>query len=132
MSTDFQRVHQWRESIGQDVPDNVFDITEGTVDTQKELIREEVDECLEALEAADDEVQIAKELADVIVVVQGMFSARGIDGDEVMKVVHDNNDKKVQNGYFNDSGKLVVDTDTKKLLKKEAHTRLREIIYGTA
>ena len=86
--TDVQEFH--RVVLGSEDPERPT-IPPDKVETLRwHLIDEEVEELAEAMEAHDLPA-IAKEIADVLVVVYGTAAAYGIDIDRVWEVVHASN-----------------------------------------
>lgn len=70
---------------------------EGTRMLRRALIEEEVKEYLEA-EEKNDITEIAKELADIVVVVAGCADVYGIPFEDVFEAVHESNMAKAPGG----------------------------------
>jgi predicted HAD superfamily Cof-like phosphohydrolase len=82
---------------------------EGTRALRADLIREEALEVLDAL-AIGSRAEIAKELADLVVVTYGTAIALGIDLDKALELVHASNMSKLD-----DNGRPVMRADGKVL-----------------
>jgi predicted HAD superfamily Cof-like phosphohydrolase len=82
-----------------------------TLDTQMRLIKEEVAEVEAAFNESfliNNAADLAKELADLLYVVYGMFHHLDIDADVIYTLVHNNNMTKVTgDARFRDDGKLL-------------------------
>lgn len=129
--SNFTEIAEWMKSIGQGVPSEPVDISDPNIQDilllRYELIREESDETLDAL-SNEDLTEIAKEAGDLMVVTYGTLAALGIDADQVMRIIADNNRKKVESGSFRGDGKLVVPQDVKQKLKEEVTTRIQQVV----
>lgn len=92
--TAFEMVKEFHETYGQPVGDEPKMLTTNRVDLRLDLIDEEV---LEVKDAIDnfDLVNLAKELADLIYVVNGFAVELGIDLDAVVTEVHRSNMSKL-------------------------------------
>lgn len=81
------------------------------LDLRRKLIRDEVDELLEALsESEPDLAHVAKELCDVLYVVYGTGVSFGIDLDKALAAVHESNmTKRGPNGEitYGENGKVL-------------------------
>lgn len=118
-------IKHWMERIGQETDG----LTEGTAALRARLVEEEAQEAIdELLQGNRDDVQVAKELADTIVVAAGGLYAMGLDAEEVLRIVMEENHNKVENGTFRADGKLVVDPAMKSNLKAHTERRLRDIV----
>jgi predicted HAD superfamily Cof-like phosphohydrolase len=82
-----------------------------TLDTQMRLIREEAKEVENAFNESflvNNVADLAKELADLLYVVYGMFHHLDIDADVIYTLVHNNNMSKVTtDARFREDGKLL-------------------------
>ncbi len=74
------------------------------------LIKEEIDETIEALET-DNLIEVADGIADSIVVLIGTAIAYGIDLEDVWNEVHYSNMSKFKNGVIKDEGGKVLKPD---------------------
>lgn len=84
-------------------------------DMQIQLITEEYKEVEHALYFGSRE-ELAKELADLLYVVYGMYVRINADADSVFDLVHQNNMSKFENGArFRDDGKLLKPDDYRPL-----------------
>lgn len=92
--TPFQMVKQFHETYGQPVGDSPQFVLGDRLDLRLALIDEEYEEVTDAIEA-DDLVNFAKELADLIYVVNGFAVEAGIDLDAVVAEVHRSNMSKL-------------------------------------
>lgn len=144
-----QRVKSWMQRIGQETPEYAGIPDMKTLLLRFKLINEEYNEAVFELSKISDRdsvsgyrtsdpltkefqkeivqksvIKLAKELADLLVVVYGTFTAFGLNGDVISAFVMDENNKKVAEGIFNDDGKLIVPTDVKAKLKEETHNRI--------
>lgn len=84
---------------------------EETVTLRENLIVEEYEELMEAMDK-EDLPKIAKECADLVYVLMGAMSAYGIPFDDVWKLVQDNNMKKIKLPK-NEIGKIIKPKDWK-------------------
>lgn len=118
-------IEHWMERIGQETDG----LTEGTAALRARLVEEEAQEAIDELLQVDrDDVQVAKELADTIVVAAGGLYAMGLDAEEVLRIVMEENHNKVENGTFREDGKLIVDPAMKSHLKAHTERRLRGVV----
>lgn len=78
---------------------------------RKKLIAEEFSELLDVLmNEPENHEQIAKEGADLLVVVYGLFHDYGINADEAFALVHESNMSKLDddgNPVFREDGKIL-------------------------
>ena len=92
-------------------------LDEVNLSTQMTMIREEMREVEEAL-ASGDEVELAKELVDLLYVVYG--AAHQIcDVDMLFETVHLNNMSKLDGAKFREDGKLLKPKGFKKLTRED-------------
>jgi predicted HAD superfamily Cof-like phosphohydrolase len=102
-------VKQFMQVMGQEVPSFPALANEATAQLRVALIAEELEELKEAIEA-NDIVEIADALTDLLYVVYGAGHAYGIDLDPCFDEVHDSNMTKIQpDGTVlkNASGKVI-------------------------
>jgi len=142
MPSNAERVTMWMGSIGQDTPDEPGWPTAKTVNLRSELIGEEATEVEDELGTAafmlqekvfqdpnnEDMARAVKELADLLVVTYGTFTALGVDANEVFNIVMNENDAKVQHAEDRGDGKMVVPEAKKQELKAETKQRLEELL----
>ena len=82
---------------------------------RRKLIREEVDELIEAM-CFEDREAVAKELADVLYVVLPVAFIFDIPIQEVFNRVHDNNMLKLNNATIREDGKILKDPNHPKVV----------------
>ena len=92
--TNFERVKQFMETFGQEVKSSPEFPDQKTQELRVELIREELTELQEAIDA-NDIVEVADALTDLLYVVYGAGAAFGIDLDACFEEVHDSNMSKL-------------------------------------
>lgn len=85
-----------------------FPTTDESRLVRKTLIKEEALEVVEALEN-QDRLEIAKELADLVYVAYGTALVWGIDLNEAVRLVHESNLSKFENGkpLLREDGKVL-------------------------
>lgn len=96
----------YNENLNPEPPDE-------KVNSRKNIIEEEYEELLEAIESGDIN-HIAKEAADLLYVVYGVGATYGFNLDSVFKLVHDSNMTKL-----GPDGKPIRHPKTGKILKSE-------------
>lgn len=92
--TNFDRVKQFMDTFGQEVKSSPEFPDQKTQELRVELIREELTELQEAIDA-NDIVEVADALTDLLYVVYGAGLAFGIDLDACFEEVHDSNMSKL-------------------------------------
>jgi predicted HAD superfamily Cof-like phosphohydrolase len=92
--SNFGRVKNFMQKFGQEVKSSPEFPAEKTVDLRVELIKEELRELQEAI-AANDIVEVADALTDLLYVVYGAGAAFGINLDACFEEVHDSNMSKL-------------------------------------
>ncbi len=97
--TDFQM------ATGQKVVFTPTRLDPETLELRLNLVREEAEELLEAIEA-NDLVAIAKEACDLLYVVNGTATSCGIDLDEPWDIVHRSNMLKIEGKIRADGKRL--------------------------
>lgn len=109
MDSNFQKVVEFNNAV--DVLREKAGLPPVTLDTQMRLIREEVEEVNQAFNESflvNNAADLAKELADLLYVVYGMFHHLDIDADVIYTLVHNNNMTKVTgDARFRADGKLL-------------------------
>lgn len=107
--TNFDKVEQFMNAFGQTVRKSA---TTADADTQRlriELIREELDELVEAI-SNDDIVELADALTDILYVTYGAGHAFGINLDACFEEVHASNMSKLGamgKPIYRDDGKVL-------------------------
>jgi len=94
MNAEQKMVHEFHETFGSTINDKPTIPSPRDVGLRKALIAEEAREFEEAADKGDLE-EIAKELADILVVTYGAAVTYGIDMEEVFREVHRSNMSKV-------------------------------------
>lgn len=92
--TNYEKVKQFMEAFGQEVPARATFPDEETMQLRLKLIAEEVSEFAESVQEGDL-VNASKELADILYVVYGAGLAMGINLDQVFHDVHNSNMSKL-------------------------------------
>lgn len=92
--TNYEKVKQFMEAFGQEVPARATFPDEETMQLRLKLIAEEVAEFAESVQEGDL-VNASKELADILYVVYGAGLAMGINLDQVFHDVHNSNMSKL-------------------------------------
>ncbi len=92
--SNFGRVKNFMQKFGQEVKSSPEFPDEKTVDLRLELIKEELRELQEAI-AANDIVEVADALTDLLYVIYGAGAAFGIDLDACFEEVHESNMSKL-------------------------------------
>lgn len=92
--TNFERVKQFMETFGQEVKSSPEFPDQKTQELRVELIKEELRELQEAIDAKDI-VEVADALTDILYVVYGAGAAFGIDLDACFEEVHESNMSKL-------------------------------------
>lgn len=135
----FRKIQAFNRRIGNRVPDSYDkDVPLSDLNSQIHLFQEEVVEFKEEIDDAymdrfhnvplSNPEGLAKEMADLVITVGGIASVLGIDLDGVLKVVMDNNFKKVDGGTINSQGKLTVPAEKKKQLKVEVERDIERLL----
>lgn len=117
--TNFEQIEQFQRAAGAKRPSTPALPEPDLLRFRQQLIREEYEEVVGAIETAvagwrqnspPDVVQLAHELADLLYVVYGTFSAMGVDADAVFTEVHRANMEKM-GGPRRADGKLLKPAD---------------------
>lgn len=103
--TNFEKVKKFHRALGHIDPETPELPPIDREDLRKDLLWEEFNETLDAIDEADLE-HIAKELADLLVVTYGTGAEYGIPMDEVFAEVHRSNMSKV-GGPMREDGKFL-------------------------
>lgn len=74
-------------------------------------------------------VELIKELCDLLVVTYGALVALGVDADTVFGMVMDNNDGKIAHAEHREDGKAIVPPDVKAKLKSQMINNLHNLLY---
>ena len=107
--TNFEKVGIFMKTFGQDVKQSSSFSTEKINELRVSLIKEELDELIEAINKKDL-VEVADALTDILYVTYGAGHAFGINLDECFQEVQNSNMSKLDsNGkpIYNDKGKVM-------------------------
>ena len=122
--TNFEKVGTFMKTFGQEVKKESSFSTDKINELRIDLIREELDELIEAINKKDL-VEVADALTDILYVTYGAGHAFGINLDECFQEVQNSNMSKLDdNGkpIYNDKGKVMkgpnyFKPDLKKFIK---------------
>lgn len=92
--TNFEKVREFHKAFGVEEHISVDDIVYTIRNLRIKLMKEELEESLEAM-YEEDGPQIAKELCDLLYVVYGTLAVYGIDADAAFSAVHESNMSKL-------------------------------------
>ena len=107
--TNFEKVGTFMKTFGQDVKKNPSFSTDKINHIRISLIKEELDELIEAMNKKDL-VEVADALTDILYVTYGAGHAFGINLDKCFEEVQNSNMSKLDdNGkpIYNDNGKVM-------------------------
>ena len=107
--TNFEKVGTFMKTFGQEVKKESSFSTDKINELRIDLIREELDELIEAINKKDL-VEVADALTDILYVTYGAGHAFGINLDECFQEVQNSNMSKLDdNGkpIYNDKGKVM-------------------------
>ena len=107
--TNFEKVGAFMKTFGQDVKQSSSFSTNKVNELRVSLIKEELDELIEAMNKKDL-VEVADALTDILYVTYGAGHAFGINLDECFQEVQNSNMSKLDsNGkpIYNDKGKVM-------------------------
>ena len=107
--TNFEKVGVFMKTFGQDVKQSSSFSTDKINTLRVNLIKEELDELIEAMNKKDL-VEVADALTDILYVTYGAGHALGINLDECFEEVQNSNMSKLDiNGkpIYNDQGKVM-------------------------
>lgn len=128
----FELVKNWMEKVGQFAPGSLYTPPPSTLLLRTSLIEEELEEFLEEIEYTRviDEVTVnyVKELGDLTISVLGGFVDIGLDAEEVVAIIMENNDEKIKHKKVLPCGKITTDRETKARLKKKVYQQLKQLL----
>ena len=107
--SNFESVGQFMKTFGQEVKENSSFSTDKINELRINLIKEELDELIEAINKKDL-IEVADALTDILYVTYGAGHAFGINLDECFEEVQNSNMSKLDdNGkpIYNDKGKVM-------------------------
>ena len=107
--TNFDKVGVFMKTFGQDVKQSSSFSTDKINELRISLIKEELDELIEAMNKKDL-VELADALTDILYVTYGAGHAFGINLDECFEEVQNSNMSKLDNNgkpIYNDKGKVM-------------------------
>ena len=107
--TNFEKVGTFMKTFGQEVKENSSFSTDKINELRINLIKEELDELIEAMNKKDL-VEVADALTDILYVTYGAGHAFGINLDECFEEVQNSNMSKLDNNgkpIYNDKGKVM-------------------------
>ena len=107
--TNFEKVGIFMKTFGQDVKQSSSFSTDKINALRVSLIKEELDELIEAMNKKDL-VEVADALTDILYVTYGAGHAFGINLDECFEEVQNSNMSKLDNygrPIYNDEGKVM-------------------------
>ena len=111
--TNFEKVGTFMKTFGQDVKQNSSFSTDKINELRVSLIKEELDELIEAINKKDL-VEVADALTDILYVTYGAGHAFGINLDKCFEEVQNSNMSKLDNNgkpIYNDKGKVMKGPD---------------------
>ena len=107
--TNFEKVGTFMKTFGQDVKKSSSFSTDKINTLRVNLIKEELDELIEAMNKKDL-VEVADALTDILYVTYGAGHAFGINLDKCFEEVQNSNMSKLDNNgrpIYNDKGKVM-------------------------
>ena len=107
--TNFEKVGTFMKTFGQDVKQNPSFSTSKINQLRVDLIKEELDELIEAMNKKDL-VEVADALTDILYVTYGTGHAFGINLDDCFEEVQNSNMSKLDKDgkpIYNDKGKVM-------------------------
>ena len=107
--TNFEKVGTFMKTFGQDVKKSSSFSTDKINTLRVNLIKEELDELMEAMNKKDL-VEVADALTDILYVTYGAGHAFGINLDKCFEEVQNSNMSKLDNNgkpIYNDNGKVM-------------------------
>ena len=107
--TNFEKVGTFMKTFGQDVKQNPSFSTSKINQLRVDLIKEELDELIEAMNKKDL-IEVADALTDILYVTYGAGHAFGINLDHCFEEVQNSNMSKLDNNgkpIYNDKGKVM-------------------------
>lgn len=132
MATNFEKVVEFNNAV--EVLREKANLPPVTLDTQMRLIKEEVEEVEKAFNESfliNNAADLAKELADLLYVVYGMFHHLDIDADVIYALVHSNNMTKVTgDARFRADGKLLKPDTYRSLTATQIEAAMMSVKEG--
>ena len=107
--SNFSKVGTFMKTFGQDVKHNSSFSTDKINELRVSLIKEELDELIEAIDKKDL-VEVADALTDILYVTYGAGHAFGINLDQCFEEVQNSNMSKLDNNgkpIYNEKGKVM-------------------------
>jgi predicted HAD superfamily Cof-like phosphohydrolase len=107
--TNFEKVGTFMKTFGQDVKQSAAFSTDKINELRVSLIKEELDELIEAMNKKDL-VEVADALTDILYVTYGAGHAFGINLDDCFEEVQSSNMSKLDNNgkpIYNEKGKVL-------------------------
>jgi len=107
--TNFEKVGTFMKTFGQEVKDSASFSTKKINELRLNLIKEELDELIEAMNKRDL-VEVADALTDILYVTYGAGHAFGINLDKCFTEVQNSNMSKLDNNgkpIYNENGKVM-------------------------
>ena len=107
--TNFEKVGTFMKTFGQDVKQSPAFSTDAINELRLSLIKEELDELIEAMNKKDL-VEVADALTDILYVTYGAGHAFGINLDDCFEEVQNSNMSKLDKDgkpIYNDKGKVM-------------------------
>ena len=107
--TNFEKVGTFMKTFGQEVKENSSFSTDKINELRINLIKEELDELIEAINKKDL-IEVADALTDILYVTYGAGHAFGIDLDKCFDEVQNSNMSKLDNNgkpIYNEFGKVM-------------------------
>ena len=107
--TNFEKVGTFMKTFGQDVKQSPAFSTDAINELRLSLIKEELDELIEAMNKKDL-VEVADALTDILYVTYGAGHAFGINLDDCFEEVQNSNMSKLDKDgkpIYNDEGKVM-------------------------
>lgn len=122
--TNAQKVKQWMGQINQPIPDNFTPYQLQNLELRRKIITEEYDELMWELNSPIEQIdyiKVAKEGADLLVTVYGLFADLGMDADTIFKHVQAGNVSKTGVHETREDGKVIVPSHIKQQIKNTVH-----------
>ena len=107
--TNFEKVGTFMKTFGQEVKENSSFSTDKINELRINLIKEELDELIEAINKKDL-IEVADALTDILYVTYGAGHAFGINLDKCFQEVQNSNMSKLDNNgepIYNEKGKVM-------------------------
>lgn len=130
MSTNFEKVVEFNQAV--EILREKAGLYPVTLYTQMTLIREEMKEVESAFNESflvNSAADLAKELADLLYVVYGMFYRLEIDADIIYALVHNNNMSKISgDARFRVDGKLLKPDSYRSLTATQIEAAMMPVV----